>query len=62
MLRCIFSGWANIPNGIPVSQGITTQEMVGFFLAFLITLPFVLIHTSKIPPRAYSYLYLPEAD
>jgi len=54
MLRCIFSGWDNIPNGIPESQGITTQEMVGFFLALLITMPFVLIHTSKIPPREQS--------
>lgn len=51
ILRCIFSGWSKIPNGIPVSQGITTQEMVGFFLAFLVTLPFMFIHTSKITPR-----------
>lgn len=50
ILRCIFSGWSKIPNGIPVSQGITTQEMVGFFLAFLVTLPFMFVHTSKITP------------
>lgn len=25
--------------------------MVGFFLALCVTLPFTLIHTSKIPPR-----------
>jgi NCS1 family nucleobase:cation symporter-1 len=47
-LRCIFPGWERIPNGIPESQYITTQVMVGFFLAFLFTIPFLFIHTSRI--------------
>lgn len=47
-LRCIFPGWERIPNGIPASQHITTQVMVGFFLAFLFTIPFLFVHTSKI--------------
>lgn len=47
-LRCIFSGWEKIPNGIPESQFITTQTMVGFFLAFLCTIPFLFVHTSRI--------------
>jgi NCS1 family nucleobase:cation symporter-1 len=47
-LRCIFPGWERIPNGIPESQHITTQVMVGFFFAFLFTIPFLFIHTSKI--------------
>lgn len=47
-LRCIFPGWARIHNGIPESQHITTQSMLGFFFAFLFTLPFLFIHTSKI--------------
>jgi NCS1 family nucleobase:cation symporter-1 len=47
-LRCIFPGWARVPNHIPANQYITTQGMVGFFLAFLCTLPFMLIHTTKI--------------
>lgn len=51
ILRCIFSGWANVPNTIPASQGITTQELVGFVLALFVTMPFLLVHTSKIPPR-----------
>lgn len=50
VLRCIFSGWSKIPNTIPVSQGITVQELVGFVLAFLVTMPFLWIHTSKIAP------------
>ncbi|KAI9739740.1 MAG: hypothetical protein M1834_006459 [Cirrosporium novae-zelandiae] len=47
-LRCIFPGWAKIPNQIPASQHITTTDMVGFFLAFLFTIPFMFIHTTKI--------------
>ena len=47
-LRCIFPGWEKIRNGIPASQHITTQVMVGFFLAFLFTIPFLFIHTSRI--------------
>lgn len=47
-LRCIFPGWTRIPNGIPASQQITTQTMVGFFLAFLFTIPFLFVHTSRI--------------
>ncbi|KAK6380097.1 hypothetical protein LTS17_005285 [Exophiala oligosperma] len=47
-LRCIFPGWEKIHNSIPADQYITTQVMVGFFLAFLFTIPFLFIHTSKI--------------
>ncbi|KAH8884067.1 allantoin permease [Thozetella sp. PMI_491] len=47
-LRCIFPSWTEIPNGIPASQFITTQVMVGFFLAFLFTIPFLFLHTSRI--------------
>lgn len=47
-LRCIFPGWAKIHNGIPESQHITTQVMLGFFFAFLFTIPFLFIHTSRI--------------
>ncbi|KAI1335660.1 allantoin permease [Xylariaceae sp. FL0016] len=47
-LRCIFPSWEKIPNGIPADQFITTQTMVGFFLAFLFTIPFLFVHTSRI--------------
>lgn len=47
-LRCIFPGWERLPNDIPASQYITTQTMVGFFLAFLFTMPFLFVHTSRI--------------
>ncbi|KAH9908262.1 allantoin permease [Xylariomycetidae sp. FL2044] len=47
-LRCIFPSWDDIPNTIPEDQYITTQTMVGFFLAFFCTIPFLLVHTSRI--------------
>lgn len=47
-LRCIFPSWERIPNDIPASQHTTTQVMVGFFLAFLSTIPFLFVHTSRI--------------
>ncbi|TLD31219.1 hypothetical protein PspLS_02494 [Pyricularia sp. CBS 133598] len=47
-LRCIFPSWDQIPNGIPADQYITTQTMVGFFLAFVFTIPFLFVHTSRI--------------
>ncbi|KAL2009205.1 hypothetical protein VTN00DRAFT_7399 [Thermoascus crustaceus] len=47
-LRCIFPSWGRIHNVIPESQHITTQGMVGFFLAFIFTIPLMFIHTTKI--------------
>lgn len=46
-LRCIFPSWARIPNKIAAGQYITTQGMVGFFLAFVFTIPFMFVHTTK---------------
>ncbi|PCG93170.1 Permease, cytosine/purines, uracil, thiamine, allantoin [Penicillium occitanis (nom. inval.)] len=40
--------WGESPPFLYGSQEITTQVMVGFFLAFIFTLPLMLIHTSKI--------------
>lgn len=47
-LRCIFPGWEKIPNHIPASQYIDVQTMLGFFFAFLITMPFLFVHTYKL--------------
>ncbi|WWD03446.1 hypothetical protein V865_001498 [Kwoniella europaea PYCC6329] len=48
MLRCIFPSWARMRNTIPESQGITLQVLVGFVIAFFVTMPFMFIHTTKI--------------
>lgn len=48
MLRCIFSGWKNLHNTIPASQDTDLQTMLGFFFAFLVTLPVLMVHTYKL--------------
>jgi nucleobase:cation symporter-1, NCS1 family len=50
-LRCIFgSSWENIPNHLPASAGITTAQMVAFFLTWLFQFPFAWLHPSKSGP------------
>ncbi|CAN6595244.1 allantoin permease [Trichomonascus vanleenenianus] len=48
MLRCIFPGWMRLHNTIPASQFIDLQTFLGFFFAFLITLPLLFVHTYKL--------------
>jgi nucleobase:cation symporter-1, NCS1 family len=44
MLQAVFgSGYTNIPNHIPASIGYTTQEMLGFFLAWIVYVPVVFL-------------------
>jgi NCS1 family nucleobase:cation symporter-1 len=43
-MRAIFGhNWTDIPNKIPLSQGITSSGMVAFFLFWLIHLPFTFL-------------------
>ncbi|OBT82515.1 hypothetical protein VE02_09590 [Pseudogymnoascus sp. 03VT05] len=39
MIQSIWPRWKYIPNGIPASAGVTTQQFVGFFLFWLAMLP-----------------------
>ncbi len=49
MLRCMFGyKWLQIPNTFPESAGISTRVFVATFLFWLIELPFMCIHPSKI--------------
>ena len=48
MLRCIFPSFRNLKNTIPAVQAIDTQTLIGFVLAFIFTIPFMAIHTSKL--------------
>jgi NCS1 family nucleobase:cation symporter-1 len=48
LLTAIWPSFANIPNHIPPSQGITTAGMCGFVLYFLIQLPFLCIPYTKV--------------
>ncbi|ORY67235.1 putative allantoin permease [Pseudomassariella vexata] len=50
-LRAVFGkGWENIPNHLPEAAGITTSQMLAFFLTWLIQLPSAWIHPSKVGP------------
>lgn len=46
---CVFgSGWTNLPNHIPTSSGITTREMVAYFLGWLTQLPVCFIRPHRL--------------
>lgn len=50
-LRCIFGHqWTDIPNHLPESAGITTSQMVAFFLTWALQFPFAWLHPSKSGP------------
>lgn len=48
MLTAIWPSYANLPNRLPESAGITTQGMVSYFLYWLLQLLFMLIPTHKL--------------
>jgi nucleobase:cation symporter-1, NCS1 family len=50
MLLAIAPSYANIPNMLPESAGITTQGMCSYFLFWIIQLPLLLIHPTKLKP------------
>ncbi|KAI1333923.1 NCS1 nucleoside transporter [Xylariaceae sp. FL0016] len=50
MLRAWAPSYNDIPNQLPASAGITTQGMVSYFLFWIIQLPLLLIHPTKLKP------------
>ncbi len=50
LLTAIWPSFANIPNTIPASEGITTSGMCGFVLYFLLQIPFLCIPYTKVRP------------
>jgi NCS1 family nucleobase:cation symporter-1 len=48
LLTAIWPSFANIPNHIPLDEGITTAGMCGFVLYFLLQLPFLCIPYTKV--------------
>lgn len=50
MLTAIAPSYANIPNHLSESSGITTQGMCSYFLFWIIQLPLLLIHPTKLRP------------
>ena len=53
MIASIWPSYRNIPNTIPEGQGITTMEMISYFLFWIIQLPLLLI-----PPTRLRYLFV----
>ncbi|UZJ53617.1 hypothetical protein CBS101457_002937 [Exobasidium rhododendri] len=56
VIRSIWPSYANIPNGIPASAGVTTQQFVSFFLFWLLMLPAAYIRVEKL-----KYLFMVKA-
>ncbi|KAJ5670709.1 uncharacterized protein N7477_006072 [Penicillium maclennaniae] len=48
MLGAIWPSYLTLPNGIPQSQGITTNGMVAFLIFWLVQFPFLCIHPNKL--------------
>ncbi|CAK7207552.1 hypothetical protein SEUCBS139899_010362 [Sporothrix eucalyptigena] len=49
MLRCIFGeSWWLMSNHLPASAGITSRDLLAFFLFWMIEMPFLAVHPSKI--------------
>ncbi|KAI3340097.1 uridine permease-like protein Fui1 [Ustulina deusta] len=50
MLRAWAPSYNDIPNQLPESAGLTTQGFISFFLFWIIQLPLLLIHPTKLKP------------
>jgi hypothetical protein len=49
MLRCIFgSSWWDMDNHLPSSAGISSRDLLAFFLFWMIELPLQAVHPTKI--------------
>ncbi|ORY20788.1 permease for cytosine/purines, uracil, thiamine, allantoin-domain-containing protein [Naematelia encephala] len=47
MIQAIWPQYANLKNSVPASVGATSQDFLSFFLFWLMQIPFILIHPSK---------------
>ncbi|KAK4956882.1 hypothetical protein LTR10_006411 [Elasticomyces elasticus] len=48
VLTAIWPSYANVPNHLPASAGITSQGLLSHFLFWSVQLPFLLIHPHKL--------------
>ncbi|KAI5476436.1 hypothetical protein MNV49_007749 [Pseudohyphozyma bogoriensis] len=49
-LTALWPSYANIPNHLPESAGVTTQGFLSFFLFWAMQFPFILVHPRKLRP------------
>ncbi|GAB7359104.1 hypothetical protein MBLNU230_g5175t1 [Neophaeotheca triangularis] len=48
-LRCVFGhNWENFPNSLPASANVTSGQLLCFFMIWLLELPFMFVHPTKI--------------
>ncbi|KAI1149790.1 NCS1 nucleoside transporter [Nemania diffusa] len=57
MLRAWAPSYNDIPNQLPKSAGLTTQGFISFFLFWIIQLPLLLIHPTKLKPLFWIKLF-----
>lgn len=57
MLRAWAPSYNDIPNQLAESAGITTQGMISYFLFWIIQLPLLLIHPTKLRPLFWVKLF-----
>lgn len=48
MIAAIWPQYKKFPNKVPVAQGATSSDFLSFFLFWLLQLPFIFIHPSKL--------------
>jgi hypothetical protein len=49
LLRCVFgNSWWHMANHLPESAGISSRDLLAFFLFWMIEMPFLTVHPSKI--------------
>lgn len=48
MIISIWPSYQRLPNAVPASQGATTSDFLSFFIFWLLQLPFIFIHPSKL--------------
>ncbi|KAF7523647.1 hypothetical protein PCG10_006402 [Penicillium crustosum] len=48
MIGAIWPSFLDIPNALPEGEGITTQGIIGFFIFWLLQIPFLLVHPNKL--------------
>ena len=53
VIRAIYPGYRNLPNHIPESAGITSQQMISYFVVWCVQFPIMLI-----PPHKMRWLFV----
>ncbi|KAL2208362.1 NCS1 family nucleobase:cation symporter-1 [Sarocladium strictum] len=57
LLRCVFGeSWWNMTNHLPADAGITSRDLLAFFLFWMLEMPFLAVH-----PRKIKFLFAAES-